>query len=190
MAVLNPIVRMQNRYRRSLSTFFGRRMVHLKSRFPIISFTFDDFPQSALRQGGAILKSHEARGTYYISLGLMGSEIPAGLGFSAEDLRQAVADEHELGCHTFAHCNAWETKPDVFEKSIVDNKNALEQFLSGSVFRTLSYPIDYPRPQTKRRAARHFVCCRGAARLLMREQLMQTISTAFFLEKSRDHPTK
>lgn len=38
---------------------------------PTVSFTFDDFPKSALSAGGAILKQHGPRGTYYAVMGLM-----------------------------------------------------------------------------------------------------------------------
>ena len=104
-------------------------MVELRPEYPIISFTFDDFPQSALRVGGAILQRYEVRGTYYVSLSLMDHEIPAGRAFSKEDLRQAVADGHELGCHTFSHRHAWETEPAAFEESVIQNKQALKALI-------------------------------------------------------------
>jgi hypothetical protein len=188
MIISNAIIRMQNRYRRSLSILFGRRVVQLRPRFPVISFTFDDFPQSALREGGAILKRHGLRGTYYASLGLLGREMPAGRGFSVEDLRQAVADGHELGCHTFAHCHSWETRPRVFEESIIENKRVLEVLAPGAAFKTLSYPVALPRPQTKRRAARHFICCRGGGQTFNVGASDANSLRAFFLEKCRDHP--
>ena len=179
---------MRNRYRRSLSALCGRRLIQLHSRFPIISFTFDDFPQSALRKGGPILRKHGLCGTYYVSLGLMNRQIPAGLSFSAEDLRQLVAEGHELGCHTFAHCHAWETKPSEFEESIIENNRALVELVPGAAFKTLSYPIDYPRPQTKRRAAKHFTCCRGGGQISNIGTMDLNYVKAFFLEKSRDDP--
>jgi len=178
-------------------------MVDLKPTFPAISFTFDDFPQSALHEGGAILNRYGICGTYYTSLGLMGQEMPAGVGFSVEDLQRAVAEGHELGCHTFAHCHAWKTRPNIFEKSIIENQNALTKLMPGTVFRTLSYPIYCPHPQIKRRAAKYFVCCRGGGRSLNdgfvaenegRNPAFNVGTTdinnlqTYFLEKSRDNP--
>jgi polysaccharide deacetylase len=186
--VSNAIIRMRNRYRRSLSTLVSRRLVRLRTRFPIISFTFDDFPQSAWRNGGAILRKHGLAGTYYASLGLMGRQIPAGPGFSGEDLRQLVAEGHDLGCHTFAHCHAWETRPGDFEESIIENSLALAKLVPGAAFKTLSYPIDYPRPQTKRRAARYFACCRGGGQISNVGTMDLNCLKAFFLEKGRDDP--
>jgi peptidoglycan/xylan/chitin deacetylase (PgdA/CDA1 family) len=203
MAIPNIIVRIQNRCRRGLSIYLGRRMVHLKSKYPIISFTFDDFPRSALHQGGAILCRHGVRGTYYTSLGLMGHEMPAGAGFLAGDLQQTVAEGHELGCHTFAHCHAWKTKPSNFEESIIKNRQVLAELLPEVAFKTLSYPIDCPHPQIKRRAAKYFACCRGGGRSLSagfgdgnksRNPAFNVGPTdinnlqTYFLEKSRDNP--
>ena len=52
---------------------------------PLISFSFDDFPRSALFTGGALLEQYGVAGTYYASLGLMGKTSPTG-----EIFRQAV----------------------------------------------------------------------------------------------------
>src|ERR1700677_2494844 len=146
---LNLKTRIQNRCRRDAAYLLGRRMARMSLNAPMISFTFDDFPSSALRLGGAILAQYGVRGTYYTSLGLMDQEIPAGHAFSAEDLQQLVEEGHELGCHTFAHCHAWETSPQAFEASIIQNRCALECLVLVSVMRSRSYPISGPHRQTK-----------------------------------------
>jgi peptidoglycan/xylan/chitin deacetylase (PgdA/CDA1 family) len=84
----------------------ARRMIRMGNTKPIISFTFDDFPRSALHVGGAILKAEGAVGTYYASFGLMGGTAPTGVIFTESDLETLLEDEHELGCHTFEHCEA------------------------------------------------------------------------------------
>lgn len=188
MVISNIVTRIQNNYRRRVSVLRGRRMVDLRPKFPIISFTFDDFPKSALHQGGAILRKYGAGGTYYVSLGLMDREIPAGRAFSIEDIKRVLDEGHELGCHTFAHCHSWETKPSLFEESIVENKHALKEIVPGADFKTLSYPIAYPRPQTKRRAAKHFICCRGGGETFNAGPTDANHLRACFLEKSRNNP--
>src|SRR5687768_3502481 len=121
--------RVRGRIQRGLCEFWHRRPITLGNRVPLISFTFDDFPKSALRTGGAILKRHGLRGTYYASLGLMGTQGPTGEIFSREDLAILSEEGHELGCHTFGHCNAWTTKPGHFEASIFQNKSAFDKLL-------------------------------------------------------------
>jgi len=180
--------RVRGRYIRSSARLFFRRPFAIKSQVPIISFTFDDFPRSALHTGGAILKRHGVTGTYYASLGLMGKQAPTGTMFLPEDLKALLEDGHELGCHTFAHCDAWETKPSVFEDSIIENQQALGKLISGASFKTLAYPINVPRARTKPRAAKHFVCCRGGGQIFNVGTADLNYLRAFFLEKSRNNP--
>ena len=73
-----------------------------------------------------------------------------------------------------------------FERSIVRNREALQAFVPGASFRTFSYPISPPRPQSKRRAAGHFLCCRGGGQTYMAGEGDLNYLSAFFLEKSRD----
>lgn len=182
------LTRIRNRYRRTLSRLGARRMVDLWPKSPIVSFTFDDFPKSALSEGGAILERYGARGTYYVSMGLMGSELPAGTGFVLEDLKQAVASGHELGCHTFAHCHSWTTRPQRFEESVIENRRSLKELAPEASFETLSYPISDPRPGTKRRVAAHFCCCRGTGDSFNRGQVDANNLQARFLEKEKGNP--
>jgi len=180
--------RVQGRYRRSAAAFFFRRPFAINSPTPFISFTFDDFPRSALLEGGAILKRFGLSGTYYASLGLMGKNALSGPIFVPEDLKALVEEGHELGCHTFDHCHSWETKTTVFENSIVENEAALQELLPEASFRTFSYPISPPRPQIKQKAAKHFVCCRGGGQTFNVGTTDLNYLRAYFLEKGRDHP--
>ena len=171
-----------------MSRFFGRRIYAMRNRQAFISFTFDDFPVSALVGGGGILKRYGFAGTYYASLGLMGQDSPTGYIFSPKHLAGLLADGHELGCHTFSHCHAWETAPHAFEDSIIENRRTLEKLLPGAFFKTLSYPISVPRPQTKRLLEKHFSCCRGGGQVFNMGRIDLNCLNAFFLEQSRDAP--
>jgi peptidoglycan/xylan/chitin deacetylase (PgdA/CDA1 family) len=167
---------------------FARRPLAINPQTPLISFSFDDFPRSALLTGGAILHSYRLSGTYYASLGLMGSHAPTGQIFLREDLQVLLGQGHELGCHTFSHCHAWDTEPELFEDAVVQNRNALGEFVPGAVFKTLSYPISVPRPETKRRMSKYFACCRCAGQTFNVGNVDLNYLSAFFLEKSRDNP--
>ena len=108
--------RVKGSYLRASAKMLYRRSLLIDSGFPIISFTFDDFPRSALHTGGAILKRYGVTGTYYVSFGLMGKQAPTGTMFLREDIETLLEHGHELGCHTFDHCSAGETKPVRFEE--------------------------------------------------------------------------
>jgi len=180
--------RVQGRYRRTGARMFYRRPLAIRSEGPTISFTFDDFPRSALHTGGAILKRYAATGTYYASFGLMGKQAPTGAMFVREDLQILLQDGHELGCHTFGHCDAGETEPGAFEESIVQNQQTLSALCPGAVFQTMSYPINQPRVRTKKKAERHFLCCRGGGQTFNVGTADLNCLASFFLEQSRDNP--
>src|ERR1035438_9711499 len=129
-------VTMLNFYKRKIASLLFQRRLGIDLDVPVVSFTFDDFPQSALRCGGAILKSHGVAGTYYASLGLMGSDSPSGRICISDDLVTALEEGHELGCHTFSHCNSWDTDSVAFEQSIIQNHTALTKIIPGASFRS------------------------------------------------------
>jgi len=155
---------------------------------PYISFSFDDFPRSALRIAGPILKEHGIRATYYASFGLMGQDSPTGRIFLGEDLDLLLAEHHELGCHTFDHCHAWDTPPSVFEKSVVRNREALLEQVPGGAFKTLSYPLSGPRPATKVALSSHFSCCRGGGQTFNEGSIDLNHLRGFFIEQNLGDP--
>src|SRR5215469_15892880 len=63
---------------REIGLLMCSRRVSLAWPGGVVSFTFDDFPKSALATGGAILERYRARGTYYASLKLAGAETVLG----------------------------------------------------------------------------------------------------------------
>lgn len=181
----NLLERAQGRYIRTAAKTFFRRPLQIQTDQPLISFTFDDFPRSALHQGGEILARFGARGTYYVSLGLMGKLEPTGNICLPEDLALLAGEGHELGCHTFGHFDSWLTETSRFADSVVRNREALHKLLPGRNFRTFSYPINPPRARTKRRIAPLFECCRGGGQTSNIGSADCNYLAAYFLEKSR-----
>ena len=137
---------------------------------PLISFTFDDFPRTALLNGGAILKRFGLTATYFTAMGLIGKDSPSGPIENEEDLIKALEDGHELGCHTYSHCHSWTTPTSTFEESVNLNGVALGELVPGHQFKSFSYPISEPRPLTKRAVSKYFQCCRAGG---------QTLNTAY-----------
>ncbi len=178
--------RVRGRCRQIAITSLFRDPVRMRNAAPLISFTFDDFPRSAYRIGGAILSAHGFHGTYYTALGLLGTREPVGEIFSREDLVNVVADGHELGCHTFGHCHAWNTAPAAFERSIIDNARCLNELRPEASFKTFAYPLSGPRPNTKRRAARPFRCCRAGGQTYHADVVDRGLLSAYFLEQAKD----
>jgi peptidoglycan/xylan/chitin deacetylase (PgdA/CDA1 family) len=176
---------MLNWYKRRIASVLFKQMLTIDVGAPLISFTFDDFPQSALHRGGNILKRYGATGTYFTSLGLMGLDSPSGRICNPDDLVMALDEGHELGCHTFAHCDSWSTDGLVFEQSIIENRAALAKIVPGASFRSFSYPLSTPRPSVKRASAKHFACSRAGGQTFNSGKADLNQLSAYFLEKAK-----
>jgi hypothetical protein len=171
---------------RTAADLFFRRHFRIASERPVISFSFDDFPRSALLAGGAILRRFGLRGTYYASFGLMGATSPTGRMFTFDDVRAVLQQGHEIGCHTYDHCDSWHTPSTVFNRSIVANRMAFTKAVSTGHLKSFSYPIRPPRPSTKRVAARHFACSRGGGQTFNAGEVDLNYLRACFLEQTRE----
>lgn len=92
---------------RKVRTEIARRTFGRPSRWEtgrrVVSFTFDDFPDSSASSGASILESFGYRGTYYAAFGLAGQESPSGRVSTVETTKALHDRGHEIGCHTFAH---------------------------------------------------------------------------------------
>lgn len=108
-------------------------MLPFKTSPSIISFSFDDVPKAALDTGGRILAMHGIKATYYVSLGLLGSETEVGAIASLDDLLHALSEGHELGCHTFDYLDSWETTTEKSLESVAKNQQALRKITWGDV---------------------------------------------------------
>lgn len=183
MDLLNIGLRCMNRYRSIRSSFSNKQSYQMKNPRPIISFTFDDVPKSSCELGGEILKAHGLRGTYFISMSLMGKSYSIGEAFSRSDLDNLIADGHEIGCHTYGHLDAWKTDPGSLKKSIWENQEKFNEIYPGRSFNTFAYPINAPHPRNKNIAGKHFVCCRGGGQDYNSGMIDLNLLKAYFVDK-------
>lgn len=133
----------------------------LKNKVPLISFTFDDFPESAALMGAEILERFNVRGTYYISLGLVGQESPVGKICNIETIKNLIQAKHEIGSHTYDHISAYQYPVEAYEKSILANEKFYKDtFLTSIGFQNFSYPLGYVSAEAKRITEKYFRCSR------------------------------
>jgi peptidoglycan/xylan/chitin deacetylase (PgdA/CDA1 family) len=187
MTALHPWEKVKGAYRRRIAGLLFRRPFEIQTSVPLISFTFDDFPQSALTAGGKILNRFGVAGTYYVSLGLSGKVEASGPMFVREDLPLLFKGGHELGCHTYAHCHSFNTTTEDYEDSVIKNSLALKELFPDVEFKSFSYPISEPRPLTKAKVSRHFRSCRAGGQTFNMGTVDLNQLSAYFLEKSRDN---
>jgi peptidoglycan/xylan/chitin deacetylase (PgdA/CDA1 family) len=126
----------------------------------IISFSFDDFPASAWRRGGALLEASGVRGTYYVSMGMEGHPWHGGEGFSRDDVSALVASGHELGCHTFSHRPCWRLSDTDLAEDLDRNARDCRFALGEHSFVTFAYPYGLASAAAKRLVAGRFAAVR------------------------------
>jgi peptidoglycan/xylan/chitin deacetylase (PgdA/CDA1 family) len=123
-----------------LNRFYKNETV-IRLREPVISFTFDDVPRSAIENGQAILNKYGFPGTFYISMKLMSEE---GFDFKKSDaelLGRIVDKGSELACHTFSHLHFFSSDEKDILSDLQNNQAFIESILPGYRFQNISYPF-------------------------------------------------
>jgi peptidoglycan/xylan/chitin deacetylase (PgdA/CDA1 family) len=181
--------RLRNRWRRFTIARFARREFRLPGNAAYVSFTFDDFPRSALLEGGRILEAHGVRGTYFVSFQCLGHDSASGRLASFDDVAAAVRDGHELGCHTFEHLDGTTVSAATFERSIALNRAALMARRLGSAFDVFAYPLNGPTLSVKRAVSPHFSACRFGGQSFNEGVVDLNLLNAYFLDARSETQT-
>jgi peptidoglycan/xylan/chitin deacetylase (PgdA/CDA1 family) len=179
------LTRAQSGVRRALATRLHRRALTVAPVQPLVSFSFDDAPSSAFETGARVLERHGVRGTYYVSLGLLGQPGPSGPLGGAEALRAAVAAGHELGCHTHDHLDAWQVSAGQFLASVEANAQALQRLLPGHRFETFAYPKSGAVAAVKPALAKRFLACRHGGQRGNSGRIDRDLLAACFLDRQQ-----
>jgi peptidoglycan/xylan/chitin deacetylase (PgdA/CDA1 family) len=117
-----------------------KRKVCIKLPEPVVSFTFDDVPRSAVLNGESILRKYNFSGTYYISSGLM---LKDGFDFGREDCRllgEIINRGGELACHTYSHLHFFGANRNQVVLDLDRNQEFIAQCIPGYKFENFSYP--------------------------------------------------
>jgi peptidoglycan/xylan/chitin deacetylase (PgdA/CDA1 family) len=89
---------------------------------PMVSFTFDDVPESAASIGAPMLEEYGARATFYISGGLVGRWSGYWNGIAPDDIVALHRSGHEIACHTFSHRQAIELDASAMADELDQNR--------------------------------------------------------------------
>jgi len=156
------IVRSQLGYvRRRFLTGLYQRTVPLGAGGPIITFSFDDFPRTALTTGAAVLESFGARATYYVSMSLMSGKNDLGEQFCHEDLCAVLERGHELASHTFSHLSARNVRYGVFKDDVEKGEQAIQETLRAATSGNFAYPYGDATLGTKKKLGPQLMSSRG-----------------------------
>lgn len=145
---------------RRVTPFLARRMLKFKLEKPLVSFTFDDCPLSAIENGVKPLADKGWKSTIYIAGGLLGETNHHGEQISAEDVTDLHEQGHEIGDHTFSHIDAQSTPGADFMADISRNQDFLKN-LGMPSSPTFAYPYGQTLPGIKRKLEKQFTGLRG-----------------------------
>ncbi|MDK1377413.1 MULTISPECIES: polysaccharide deacetylase family protein [unclassified Sinorhizobium] len=147
---------------------FGRRRRRLETAVPLVSFTFDDVPDSALDHGAAILERHGARGTFYIAGGLAGQVEADRTLISPAGCGELLARGHEIGCHTFAHRRMRDTSGAALGRDLDRNAAYLEGVGIASAPANFAFPYNAAWPLARSELRRRYRTCRAGGEAINR----------------------
>ncbi|OYW81969.1 MAG: polysaccharide deacetylase [Asticcacaulis sp. 32-58-5] len=148
-AIYNADRSVYGKLRRRVSKLIYRKPARLEGlKRPLITFSFDDAPQSALTEGARILEAYDARGTYFISAGLMGAESHLGAYLTGNEIRELADRGHEIACHTYEHLDCGRANAQTIAHSLELNRAELA-VLGVTGISTFAYPYGDVSPQAK-----------------------------------------
>lgn len=146
---------------RRVRPYFARRMMRFKLERSIVSFSFDDFPRSAMNVGAAQLEAQGWRGTFYTSAGLAGISNHHGEHFHPSDLSSLQAAGHEIGGHSYSHVNLRTLGMRSAQEEIRRNKSALAVNCAANAVRHFAYPFGESSIGLKASLAGEYISLRG-----------------------------
>jgi peptidoglycan/xylan/chitin deacetylase (PgdA/CDA1 family) len=132
----------------------------LRNPAPLVSFTFDDVPESAY-SAGAILEELEFRGTFYIAAGTCGTDEPLWRVIDGARVRELHRHGHEIGCHTFSHVNVETLSGSAMEAECRRNAAALRELCGDVEISNFCFPFGRLTLPRKLQLQRRFDTCRG-----------------------------
>jgi peptidoglycan/xylan/chitin deacetylase (PgdA/CDA1 family) len=149
--------RVSNRLARHL----GAAPLQLSGTGPMVSFTFDDVPKSAATAGAPMLEEYDARGTFYVSGGLMDQWSGHWIGASAEDVVGLHRSGHEIGCHTFSHTRTVALDTAAMAVEMERNRRYFLALDPSIRLENFAYPYGVGSLPRKRQLGRAFRSSRG-----------------------------
>lgn len=160
--VPRPVGPLRGGVSRKLAGHVATKRVRARNTRPLVSFTFDDIPESAFANGARVLDRHGVRGTFYIAGGLCGTADADRRLISAADCIDLHRRGHEIGCHTFSHPVIQWLGADAFAAELDRNRDFFARLIPELVLENFCYPYGIASFARKLQAQARFDSCRSA----------------------------
>jgi peptidoglycan/xylan/chitin deacetylase (PgdA/CDA1 family) len=133
----------------------------MRNPAPLVTFTFDDVPDSAYINGAAVLEQHGLRGTFYIASGICGHTDAHWRVIGEDQVRALYGSGHEIGCHTFSHVRVEDLDAQRMDEECAENLRCLRELCSGIALTNFCYPFGRASLPRKMQLQKRFDSCRG-----------------------------
>lgn len=166
---------------------FARTRRPIATERPIVSFTFDDVPDTAWTNGAAILEKYGVRGTFYIAGGLEGRIEPDRRLISAEGCRDLFARGHEIGCHTFSHRKVRSLSTRDFASDLDRNQAFLSDIGVSRRPTNFAFPYNAAWPLSRDVLRQRYSTARGAGEAVNRGSVDPLMLKAVEIRQPETH---
>ncbi|MDK1492357.1 polysaccharide deacetylase family protein [Sinorhizobium sp. 7-81] len=166
---------------------FARQRRRLETETPLVSFTFDDVPDSALDHGAAILERYGARGTFYIAGGLAGQVEPDRTLISPAGCGELFVRGHEIGCHTFSHRRIRDMSVAALGRDLDRNADYLQNVGVTPAAVNFAFPYNAAWPWTRAELRRRYCTCRGGGEAINRGPVDPLMLKAVEIRQPEQH---
>jgi peptidoglycan/xylan/chitin deacetylase (PgdA/CDA1 family) len=133
----------------------------MRNTAPLVSFTFDDVPDSAYTNGAAVLDRHGLHGTFFVASGTCGSMDTHWRVIGEDQVRALHGGGHEIGCHTFSHVRVEDLDARRMEQECEQNLRRLRELCPGIAVTNFCYPFGRASLPRKVQLQKRFDSCRG-----------------------------
>ncbi len=158
--IYQPSKTLSARITRRVVKHIKQRHLQIKTKRPIVSFSFDDCPRSVFENALPELEIRDWAGTIYAAMGLCETTNHLGLHMSKEDIKSAFAGGHEIGDHTFSHRDVNSIPTETFMNDVQKNQQAFKA-LGLPKAETFAFPYGEVSLATKQALSKEFGLLRG-----------------------------
>jgi peptidoglycan/xylan/chitin deacetylase (PgdA/CDA1 family) len=149
------------RIKRRIARHLPTKPLAMRNSVPLVSFTFDDVPDSAYLNGAAVLDEYDMRGTFYIASGTCGTRDTYWRVIGRDQVRDLHQRGHEIGCHTYSHRAVDDLSAHELNEECQRNFENLRDLCPDIQLRSFCYPFGCVSLPRKIQLQRRFDTCRG-----------------------------
>ncbi|WGD52284.1 polysaccharide deacetylase family protein [Bradyrhizobium sp. CB1650] len=144
-----------------LARHFRAAPHRLTTHAPMVSFTFDDAPDSAAGLGASLLEDQGGRGTFYLAGNLIDRPSDHWHALSNEAIVRLHKAGHEIACHTYSHLRAIDLDEDAMAREIEQNRRYFMGVDPSIRLENFAYPYGLASIWRKPQLAKNFRSARG-----------------------------